>query len=184
MELKQKIESLLFVSSKPLSYKTLAKLTGATEGEVRKAGAELVEDRKEGGVVVLEANGNYQMATNAENSDLVKSFLNQDLREKLTEATQERGLSGRDSLPPNTGMLFVFKEPAAYQFWMKDMKFPIDIIWFAADQTITYIKQNATPDSYPTIFEPPYLSLYVLEVPAGFAEAHGLNIGDQAVIKR
>jgi segregation and condensation protein B len=89
MELKQKIESLLFVSSKPLSYKTLAKLTGATEGEVRKAGAELVEDRKEGGVVVLEANGNYQMATNAENSDLVKSFLNQDLREKLTEATVE-----------------------------------------------------------------------------------------------
>jgi uncharacterized membrane protein (UPF0127 family) len=101
-----------------------------------------------------------------------------------TEAKQERGLSGRDSLPPNTGMLFVFKEPAAYQFWMKDMKFPIDIIWLAADQTITYIKQNATPDSYPTIFEPPYLSLYVLEVPAGFAEAHGLNIGDQAVIKR
>lgn len=89
MELKQKIESLLFVSSKPLSYKNLAKLTGATEGEVRKAGTELVEERKDGGVVVLEANGNYQMATNAENSDLVKSFLNQDLREKLTEATVE-----------------------------------------------------------------------------------------------
>ncbi len=89
MELKQKIESLLFVSSKPLSYKTLAKLTGATEGEVRKAGTELVVDRQNAGVVVLEANGNYQMATNAENSDLVKSFLNQDLREKLTEATVE-----------------------------------------------------------------------------------------------
>lgn len=89
MDLKAKIESLLFVSSKPLSYKTLAKLTGESEGKVRIAGAELVEERKDMGVVVLEAGGSYQMATNAENSDLVKSFLNADLREKLTEATVE-----------------------------------------------------------------------------------------------
>lgn len=89
MDIKQKIESLLFVSSKPLSYRTLAKLTGESEIKVRQAAAELVNDRRESGVVVLEANGSYQMATNSENSDLVKTFLNADLREKLTDATVE-----------------------------------------------------------------------------------------------
>jgi segregation and condensation protein B len=89
MDLKNQIESLLFVSSKPLSYKTLAKLLGQSEGNVRIAGAELVEERKTSGIVVLEAGGTYQMATNSDNSDLVKTFLNADLREKLTEATVE-----------------------------------------------------------------------------------------------
>ncbi len=89
MDIKHKIESLLFVSSKPLSYKALAKFTGEPEVKIRQAAAELVNDRRESGVVILEANGSYQMATNSENSDLVKSFLNADLREKLTDATVE-----------------------------------------------------------------------------------------------
>lgn len=89
MDLKTQIESLLFVSSKPLSYKVLAKLLGVSEGNVRIAGTELVEDRKNSGIVVLDANGSYQMATNSNNSELVKTFLNADLREKLTEATVE-----------------------------------------------------------------------------------------------
>lgn len=89
MDLKNQIESLLFVSNKPLSYKALAKLTGQPEGEVRRAASELVEERRSSGVIVLDANESYQMATNSENSELVKSFLNADLREKLTEATVE-----------------------------------------------------------------------------------------------
>jgi segregation and condensation protein B len=89
MDLKNKIESLLFVSSKPLSYKTLAKLLSESEGNVRIAATELVEDRRDLGIIVLETNGTYQMATNSENSEIVKNFLNADLREKLTEATVE-----------------------------------------------------------------------------------------------
>ena len=89
MDLKDKIESLLFVSSKPLSYKSLSKLLGEPEGKVRIAAGELLEERKNSGIVVLDANGAYQMATNSENSELVKAFLNADLREKLTEATVE-----------------------------------------------------------------------------------------------
>lgn len=89
MELKYQIESLLFVSSKPLSYKTLAKLTGQSEALVRQAANELAEDRKNSGVVLLEANESYQMATHSDNSELVKNFLNADLKEKLTDATVE-----------------------------------------------------------------------------------------------
>ncbi len=44
-------------------------------------------------------------------------------------ADLRQGLSGRDSLPTDYGMLFVFPKSDIYEFWMKDMKFPLDIIW-------------------------------------------------------
>ncbi len=46
-----------------------------------------------------------------------------------TDAERIKGLSGRDKLGTNEGMLFVFKDPGIYPFWMKNMKFPIDIIY-------------------------------------------------------
>jgi uncharacterized membrane protein (UPF0127 family) len=48
---------------------------------------------------------------------------------------QSLGLGGRDELKPNTGMFFVFPSPSVQSFWMKDMKFPIDIVWI--DQTVS-----------------------------------------------
>ena len=46
-----------------------------------------------------------------------------------TSAQQQQGLSGRNSLPQNQGMLFIFKTAGRYAFWMKGMKFPLDIIF-------------------------------------------------------
>src|SRR4051812_48326835 len=46
-----------------------------------------------------------------------------------TPEARERGPSGRESLPQGSGVLFVFDAPATYGFWMKDMRFPIDIVW-------------------------------------------------------
>lgn len=83
------IESLLFVSNKPLTLKQLAKFTGSSEPAVREALAQLAADRAERGVVLLDASDGYQLATNSANSELVKNFLNADLRESLTEATVE-----------------------------------------------------------------------------------------------
>lgn len=87
--LQSQIESLLFVSSKPLDAKVLAKLTGATPEAVKKSVLELQENRKTAGVNVIASNGFYQLATNSENSEIVTNFLNSDLREKLTDATVE-----------------------------------------------------------------------------------------------
>lgn len=83
------LESLLFVSAKPLSAKTLAKILEADENLVRQSLAALADARKESGIVVLENNGEYQMATQPKNSTRVKNFLNAELREKLTDATVE-----------------------------------------------------------------------------------------------
>lgn len=87
--LTSQIESILFVSNKPLSAKQLAKFTGTTEPEVSMALQELAQIRANSGVVLLDTGSEYQLATHAENGNVVKDFLNSDLRESLTDATTE-----------------------------------------------------------------------------------------------
>jgi len=99
-----------------------------------------------------------------------------------TKASRERGLSGRDSLAPNTGMLFVFDTDGVWGIWMKDMKFSIDILWLAEDGTVLTIVPNASPDSYPTSFRPTSPARFVLELPAGFASSHDVDIGSKFVL--
>ena len=87
--LTSQIESILFVSNKPLSAKQLAKFTRATEPEVSMALQELAQIRANSGVVLLDNGSEYQLATHSENGEIVKDFLNSDLRESLTDATTE-----------------------------------------------------------------------------------------------
>ena len=100
-----------------------------------------------------------------------------------TPSLQEKGLSGRTSLGPNDGMLFLFPEPGFHRFWMKNMKIPIDIIWLDANRRIVDVWENATPESYPETREPRSVSLYVLEVNAGFYKKHKLNNGNVVELK-
>ncbi len=96
-----------------------------------------------------------------------------------TPESRAQGLSGRESLAENEGMLFVFDSPSDYSFWMKDMNFSIDMIWIDEDMKITYIKKNATPESYPEGFGPKEkTSKYVLEVFSGFSDKYNLTEGD------
>jgi len=95
-----------------------------------------------------------------------------------TAEQRVRGLSGRVSLPENSGMLFIFEGEGEYGFWMKEMHFPIDIIWLDENFTVVDIKKNALPESYPELFYPKAPAQYVLEVNAGFAEAHNIKEGE------
>ena len=99
-----------------------------------------------------------------------------------TEASRQQGLSGRDALAPNTGMLFVFESDGRWGFWMKDMKFGIDIVWVAADGTVVTIAKDVSPDTYPSVLYPTGSARYVVELPAGFADAHNLAEGQKIVI--
>ncbi len=83
------LESLLFISHKPQRAKDLAKFLEVDEPAVQAALDKLAREKKDRGVVILENNGEYQMATAPLNSAQVKNFLNLELREKLTEATVE-----------------------------------------------------------------------------------------------
>lgn len=90
----------------------------------------------------------------------------------------EKGLSGHEPLSNEEAMLFIFKNPGIYGFWMKDMNFAIDIIWFDANQKIVHMEESVSPKTYPKVFSPSKESLYVLETSSGEAKRSGLKIGD------
>jgi uncharacterized membrane protein (UPF0127 family) len=97
-----------------------------------------------------------------------------------TPSEWEQGLSGRASMPEDRGMLFVFDRESPWGFWMKDMRFPLDIIWFDSSRRVVHIEQDLPPCSPQgcPVYVPLANALYVLEVNAGFVEAHGINLGD------
>ena len=102
------------------------------------------------------------------------------LKIEIADTLEERikGLSGRESLNENAGLLFVHSEPGIYGIWMKDMLFAIDVIWLDSEYRVVDMAHHVRPDSFPEIFEPSGLALYILEVNAGFAKRNGIEIGD------
>ena len=97
----------------------------------------------------------------------------------LIPETQIQGLSDRQYLNNNEGMLFVFDYPDKYPFWMKSMNFAIDIIWIGKDMNVVYIKKYARPEEYPNTYIPDKDAKYILEVVAGFSDKNNLQIGDK-----
>ncbi len=91
-----------------------------------------------------------------------------------------KGLSGRSQLNPNQGMLFIFPTNHKPKFWMKDMHFPLDIIWIKNHQIVDF-SLNLPPEGHqPQHFYSPSQPIdMVLEVPAGYVQAHQLKIGDK-----
>lgn len=90
------------------------------------------------------------------------------------------GLSGRSSLAPDSGMLFIFPEPMNWAFWMQGMKFPLDIIWIDSNRQVIGITSDiSTCSSQCSAYYPPAPYSYVLEVNAGYAAKHGIKIGSQ-----
>lgn len=99
-----------------------------------------------------------------------------------TPESQSKGLTIKNSIAQNEGMLFIFKSPQKYSFWMKDMKFPIDILWADSSGKIVHIEKNLQPCVFflpcPS-YSPNDNSLYVLEVISNFTNKFDINIGDQ-----
>ena len=93
-----------------------------------------------------------------------------------------RGLGYRDGLAPGTGMLFVFDGPAPRSFWMRGMRFCLDIIWIE-NGAVQGAAESVCPEPPGTgdADLPSYLSpvpvTYVLEVPAGWLDHYGLGAG-------
>lgn len=105
-----------------------------------------------------------------------------------TPETRQIGLGGRDRLAQDEGMLFIFPEDGTYAFWMKDMRFSIDILWLSAPDrlsrdgsataTVVHIAPDVSPDTYPQDFMSTKPARYVLELPAGFVRENNVTIGD------
>ncbi|MDQ3835795.1 MAG: DUF192 domain-containing protein [Thermoproteota archaeon] len=97
-----------------------------------------------------------------------------------TNEQRTKGLSVKDGLSENQAMLFVFENEAEHRFWMKDMKFPIDIIWMDANKTVIHVEHDLQPCStilLCTTYKANGNSLYVLETVGGFAQKYGITKG-------
>ena len=101
-----------------------------------------------------------------------------------TQDKLSKGLSLRKSLDESEGMLFIFEKPGVHGFWMKEMLFPIDILWFDSDQKLIGVSENTQPESYPEVFYPPSEIRYVLELPAGTFSKLNLSIGEIFTLKQ
>lgn len=101
-----------------------------------------------------------------------------------TDATREQGLSDTPSLAPDTGMFFIFEKAGNWGFWMKDMAYPIDIVWLDADLRIVHIEQNVLPATYPLVLYPNSSTQYVLELNAFDARRYNFVQGAQVRFKR
>jgi len=94
-------------------------------------------------------------------------------------AERGKGLMFRESLAKNKGMLFIFEKEGLYSFWMKNMRFPLDIIWLDLNKKIVDIKENVSPcgESCETL-SPGNKAKYVLEVNAGFTKRNKIKVGE------
>lgn len=99
-----------------------------------------------------------------------------------TQKEKERGLMYRENLDKRQGMLFLNDKEGIYPFWMKNMKFPLDIIWLSSDFKIAFIARNVQPcggeECLNIISDNP--ARYILEINAGEADRIDLQLGDKA----
>lgn len=93
-----------------------------------------------------------------------------------TDELRMKGLSGREGLDDNTVMVFTFNTPGMYGFWMKDMLFPIDIIWINDERKVVHIERNVDPSSYPKPFYPTAPASMVIESEVGVIQ--NIAVGD------
>lgn len=102
--------------------------------------------------------------------------------------SRDLGLGGRPQMDDFEGMWFIFDRPDRYEFWMKGMSFPIDIVWVSNNRVVD-ITRNAQPqpgaaDSELRLYQPTDSVDRVLEVHAGWANRYGLKVGDKVEFKR
>ncbi len=94
---------------------------------------------------------------------------------------RSQGLMFRDKLDDKQGMFFIFEENGKHNFWMKNMKLPLDIIWISQDKVIVDIRKNVPACQNECLsYAPQVNAKYVLEVNAGFIEKNKIEIGDRA----
>ena len=105
------------------------------------------------------------------------------IKVEIADSQIERsvGLSNRENLSPDHGMLFNFPQPGLHQFWMKDMIFPLDFIWINGDRVVGLTPDVLPPSAtsgQPLIILPDVPVSQVLEVNAGFIATHGIKVND------
>lgn len=107
------------------------------------------------------------------------------IQAEIADTPQKRatGLMYRDHLKKDHGMLFVFQEPQAWTFWMKNTKIALDLIWLDGKKRVIYIERNVpictrTDESCPQ-YRPNDDALFVLEIAGGTVDSYKIEKGSK-----
>lgn len=103
------------------------------------------------------------------------------LQKAESNADKEKGLGQKNCVNDNEGMLFVFGYPNQYPFWMKDMRFPIDILWLDLQGRVVDMKKSVEPATFPETFINAQPASYALELNAGQADKLGIWQGSRII---
>ena len=112
---------------------------------------------------------------------IVTTSTGKEIPVEVADTVEKRslGLGKRSGLENGWGMLFVFEKRKQHGFWMKDMQFPLDIIWLD-NHRIVHILRNVQPaksGNNPSVMIPPVAGNFVLEIDAGYADKLNLQVG-------
>ena len=102
-----------------------------------------------------------------------------------TDEKRSKGLSGVENMTENQGMLFVFDSPSRQGFWIKEMQFPLDIIWLDLNNSVIHIEKKLQPCTsvlFCPVYSPSRDAKYVLETISGFTDLHSVNVGKKVKI--
>ena len=118
---------------------------------------------------------------------IVSTSTGEEIPVEVADTLKKRrlGLGKRTSLKKGWGMLFIFGKRKPYRFWMKDMQFPLDIIWLD-NHRIVHIIHNAKPANsrdQPEVMTSPVPVNFVLEIAAGRAAKLRLKTGQRMKFK-
>lgn len=97
-----------------------------------------------------------------------------------TPEAQEKGLMDRDSLPGDRGMIFVFPDEQVRSFWMKNVHFPLDILFLDSSGKIVSVHQMRAYDENNTSSD--YPARYAIELNKGVADQSAVKVGDQLTL--
>lgn len=143
------------------------------------------------GLLALGLIFSFSLLSNAKNTpvcqetyrkDIVIKANGQSIDGQLARSPQEleQGLSGKNCIGEQQGMLFKFDQSGYYSFWMKDMKFNIDILWIDSTRKVVHIEKDVSPATYPNKnFTNSSPASDVLELKAGRSDELGLKTGSQ-----
>ena len=132
--------------------------------------------------VSIESNSNFLMGTVQLDDKLLQVYLAD------TEPRKMRGLmwEAQDFLADDKGMLFVFDEPGTRSMWMKNMQFPLDILWFDENGNVVSIEKNVPPCITPlevmsckSVGVSADNAQYVLELTAGYVDKYEVTENSQ-----
>jgi len=114
---------------------------------------------------------------------IVTTSTGKEISVEVADTVKKRslGLGKRSGLENGWGMLFVFEKRKQHGFWMKDMQFPLDIIWLDNHRIVHIIRnvQPAKSRAFPPVMTPPVAGNFVLEIDAGRADELKLQVGQR-----